>query len=113
MGRTHNNPFPLAKRMRDVEAKDPTAKHPDSPAKDFIYTPMGTALNMELVRKMEEGPRHKPPKVINVGQVGYTLVIDAYTFGVKFFVKHDRKADTLALFVDEGDGPTKITEWSR
>lgn len=46
------------------------------------------------------------------GLKGWTLTIDCFTFGVKLYVRIGRDG-TLKVFAEDGDGVTKLEEWTK
>lgn len=43
---------------------------------------------------------------------GWTLTVDAYTFGVKVYIRIGRDG-TLKVFAEDGDGIERIGEWEK
>jgi hypothetical protein len=99
----------------DLPAYQERAVRETPPRRDgveSVFTPIGVPVGIEIHRKTGETPEHKPPNRISVDQMGSTVVLDYYIFGVKVYAKYEREARSLTLFIEDSEGMEKYATWT-
>lgn len=92
----------LNKLNEGKNSPKPLHKHPDITP---IHAPYETPAYVRAHRLMSD-VEGEPS-----GFVGTTLEVDAFTFGVKVFIRFGMDR-TLKIFAEDGDGTIKLEEWS-
>lgn len=94
----------------DLRKINEEQKHfPNREGSEFVYTPMGTNLSLQLFRKVDDQSPSDTYHIID--QVGHTFVTSYFTFGVKVYCKYERKERRLTVFIEDGEGLTKIATY--
>lgn len=102
----HSNEFDV-NGFNKHRSGDETLEH------EYIYMPSGTNLGIQLFRKIGEVEGHKPPHTIKLDQMGHTLVVGDHTFGVKVYIKYEREARRLVVFLEDEEGREVIGEYTK
>lgn len=106
----------MATRLTEVDLQRIEARQQyDVPRADgakTIYTPMGCPVDVALHCRTATGPNHRSKRV-DLDIEGFTMDQSWYTFGVHVYTKYNRIAQTLTLFMDDGDGPKVVGKWER
>jgi hypothetical protein len=95
----------------DMKAHNEQRHYERDTGNEFAYVPPGSNVALQFYSKVKDESPSRTHHVID--QVGWTLVQDHYTFGVKVFAKYERKEGRLTLFVEDEDGMTTIATYER
>lgn len=90
--------------------QEPTAYEDGSLA---VHMPFDMPVYVRAFRLMSDTREHDPKhKVFSQGLKGHTLQVDAFTFGVKVFVRVDTDGN-LKVIVEDSDGRETVAEYNR
>lgn len=81
----------------------------------YFASPYDMPLYVRFWRRLVDRSKGK---IASMDNLGTTMEIDCFTFGVKFYVKYDRaqkKGDPakLSLIVEDGDGRETVVSYER
>lgn len=77
-----------------------------------VHTPFETPAYLRAYRLFKSKDDPTNPGSGLRALAGTTLEVDAYTFGVKVFIRFGMDG-TLKVFAEDGDGTIKLEEWSK
>lgn len=77
-----------------------------------VVTPTDMPVYLRAFTLMQDTPDHRPPAVTSRALKGWTLQVDAFTFGVSLFIRIGMDG-TLKVFAQDNDGTTKLEEWQK
>lgn len=106
----------VSKRVpHEVDLREWQAKFPPSHFNDGsmgVVTPFDMPTYVRAHRLMQDTEDNNPPSLHSTALKGFTLEVDAFTFGVKVFIRLGMDG-TLRVFVQDSDGTEKVADYSK
>lgn len=93
----------------DLEKHSASTVHTDG--SHGVLLPNDIPIHLTCFRLMEEVEKQQGRKPL-MGLAGWTVVLDAMTFGVKLYVRVGRDG-TLKVFAEDETGREKLVEWNK
>lgn len=78
-----------------------------------VHMPFDMPIHVKAFRLMSDTKEHNPKhKVFSQGLKGHTLEVDAYTYGVKVYVRIGTDGN-LKVIVEDSDGRETLAEYNK
>lgn len=78
-----------------------------------VHTPFDCPMYVRCYRLMSDTKEHDPKrKIFSQALKGHTLQVDAFTFGVKVYVRIGKDGN-LKVIVEDSDGRETVAEYNK
>jgi hypothetical protein len=84
-----------------------------NPDQGGVFPPFDFPVYVQAFRLMQDTKDHAPPLKDSQAMLGWTLVVDAFTYGVKVYVRIGLVDGTLKVFVEDSEGRDLAASYER
>jgi hypothetical protein len=95
----------LARRYSEYEYADPNQKG--------VFLPFDLPVYATAYRLVQPTEDHDPPMRDSQAMLGWTVVLDAFTHGVKVYVRIGLQDGTLKVFVEDSEGRDLVAGYEK